>query len=141
MNRLVKGNITLSDGSELPTGSRVMVVNAALDTAIYSNPEVFKPWRFFETTDHQSSWQHVAVQHPSQLSFGYGKHACPGRFFASNELKIALAHMLLKYDWKMESIKDLFWENETSAIIRPDCVIQLRRREEEISLELPEKTA
>lgn len=139
MNRLVKGDITLSDGSTLPAGSRTMVVNAALDPAIYSDPETFQPWRFFNITDHQSSWQHVSVQYPSQLSFGYGKHACPGRFFASNELKIALAHMLLKYDWKMENTQKLFFENETSSIIQPDCKIELRRREEEMSLELPEK--
>jgi len=35
------------------------------------------------------------------IGFGHGMHACPGRFFAGNELKVALAHLLLKYDWKM----------------------------------------
>ncbi|KAI1778215.1 ent-kaurene oxidase [Hypoxylon cercidicola] len=32
------------------------------------------------------------------LGFGFGKHACPGRFFALNELKIFMAHLLLNYD-------------------------------------------
>jgi cytochrome P450 len=27
-----------------------------------------------------------------------GKHACPGRFFAGNELKAMMAHLLLHYD-------------------------------------------
>ena len=36
------------------------------------------------------------------LSFGHGRHACPGRFFAVNELKIAMAHLLLTYDIKSE---------------------------------------
>ncbi|KAF3803842.1 Cytochrome P450 monooxygenase ausG [Colletotrichum gloeosporioides] len=36
---------------------------------------------------------------PEILSFGHGKHACPGRFFASNEIKSALIHLLMKYDW------------------------------------------
>lgn len=32
------------------------------------------------------------------LGFGYGKHACPGRFFALNEVKIFVAHMLMNYE-------------------------------------------
>jgi cytochrome P450 len=32
------------------------------------------------------------------LGFGFGKYACPGRFFALNEMKIFMAHMLLNYD-------------------------------------------
>lgn len=32
------------------------------------------------------------------LSFGYGRHACPGRFFAVHEMKMLLAMILKKYD-------------------------------------------
>jgi cytochrome P450 len=32
-----------------------------------------------------------------------GKHACPGRFFAGNELKAMMVHLLLNYDVKFES--------------------------------------
>ena len=32
------------------------------------------------------------------LSFGHGKHSCPGRFFASQEMKLMLAHLLQHYD-------------------------------------------
>jgi cytochrome P450 len=35
---------------------------------------------------------------PEYIGFGYGIHACPGRFFAANEVKIALIFMLLNYD-------------------------------------------
>ncbi|KAK8030950.1 ent-kaurene oxidase [Apiospora arundinis] len=35
------------------------------------------------------------------MAFGYGKHACPGRFFAANEIKLILAHILLQYDLRM----------------------------------------
>ncbi|KAK7911789.1 ent-kaurene oxidase [Apiospora marii] len=34
----------------------------------------------------------------SFVTFGIGKHACPGRFFALNEIKILVAHMVLHYD-------------------------------------------
>jgi len=35
----------------------------------------------------------------NHLHFGYGKHACPGRFFASYELKMVLAELLLNYEF------------------------------------------
>jgi cytochrome P450 len=37
----------------------------------------------------------------TNLGFGYGKHACPGRFFAANEIKMILARLVLEYDIKM----------------------------------------
>ncbi|TKA77302.1 hypothetical protein B0A55_04341 [Friedmanniomyces simplex] len=32
------------------------------------------------------------------LNFGHGRHACPGRFFASAEVKLILASLILRYD-------------------------------------------
>lgn len=32
------------------------------------------------------------------LAFGHGRHACPGRFFAAQEMKLMLAYVLQKYD-------------------------------------------
>ena len=73
------------------------------------------------------------------MGFGYGEHACPGRFFASNEIKIALAHLLLKYDWSsVGDVKGNFWEFEASTVANPKCKVQLRRRKEEVNLDLPE---
>jgi len=34
----------------------------------------------------------------SFLAFGHSRHACPGRFFAANEIKLALAYMSTKYE-------------------------------------------
>ena len=36
------------------------------------------------------------------MTFGHGKFACPGRFFASNESKIILALLLLRYEVRFE---------------------------------------
>lgn len=35
------------------------------------------------------------------LAFGHGQHACPGRFFAANEVKIVLAIILTKYEFEL----------------------------------------
>lgn len=53
----------------------------------------------------QDGGKHVSNQFVStsanHLGFGHGVHACPGRFFASTEVKVALCHILLKYDIKL----------------------------------------
>jgi len=41
----------------------------------------------------------VTTSH-QHLPFGHGRHACPGRFFVSHELKMIFAFMLLNYDFK-----------------------------------------
>ena len=38
----------------------------------------------------------------SFLPFGHGRHSCPGRFFASQEMKLMLAHIVMNYDVKID---------------------------------------
>ncbi|KAF2177794.1 ent-kaurene oxidase [Zopfia rhizophila CBS 207.26] len=40
----------------------------------------------------------------SFLGFGFGKHACPGRFFALNEMKLFVAYLVQHYD--IEHLKE-----------------------------------
>lgn len=37
---------------------------------------------------------------PTYHPFGHGRHACPGRFFAANELKLLLAYMVMNYEFE-----------------------------------------
>ena len=39
---------------------------------------------------------------PDSLTFGHGNHACPGRFFASNEIKIVLIELLRSWDFRLK---------------------------------------
>ena len=48
--------------------------------------------------DAKSNSAQLVATSSDHLAFGHGKHACPGRFFAANEVKIALIMMLLQYD-------------------------------------------
>ncbi|CAG8470419.1 2523_t:CDS:10 [Gigaspora margarita] len=41
----------------------------------------------------------------SFITFGGGKHACPGRFFAVNEIKMGLHKLILKYNIRTENGK------------------------------------
>jgi cytochrome P450 len=60
----------------------------------------FYPWRYSEvrqTSGEEYKHQFVSVDNDS-LTFGMGPHACPGRFFASNEIKVVVTELLKRYD-------------------------------------------
>lgn len=102
MNRAVIEDARLSDGTVLPKGSTVIIASNYMDPDIYEYPEKFDAARFLDLrqkTGHESKWQFVSPS-SAHLLFGLGCHACPGRFFAANEIKILLSHLLLLYDWR-----------------------------------------
>lgn len=76
-----------------------------MDANLHIDPENFDGFRFYKLrqSGNQSELAHAQFVSANErdLSFGYGKHACPGRFFAVNEIKMILARILLHYDVKM----------------------------------------
>lgn len=97
-------DVTLHDGVVLRKGTYTIsgpLVNH--DESTYEDPYHFDGYRYLKMRQRpgeENKWQFVTTQ-PEHMGFGHGMHACPGRFFASNELKVALMHMLMKYDWKL----------------------------------------
>ncbi|KAL9094392.1 MAG: hypothetical protein Q9165_003242 [Trypethelium subeluteriae] len=126
------------DGRKIPEGTHIKIVtDANFDANVYPVPETFDPYRFLklrEQPGQENNWQFVTLS-PESLGFGYGVHACPGRFFASNEVKIALCWMLLKYDWRLE--EGTTPQNimvGTEVIADPTVKLMYRRRTEEVDL-------
>ncbi|KAI0076796.1 cytochrome P450 [Panus rudis PR-1116 ss-1] len=127
--------ITLSTGHRIPPGQIIVATASAMhrNEDHYPNPEVFDPFRFSnmregdvgETTKHQ-----FVSTSTDYIAFGHGKHACPGRFFAANELKAMLAHTILSYDMKFEKEgvrpEDL-WVGE-SCVPNPLTPVLFRKR-------------
>lgn len=94
------------------------------DPAFYESPLEFRPLRFSEprenflaqqrleaskisdSTSSTSTMQtaldlkttSLVTTSDSYLAFGHGRHACPGRFFAAQEMKLMLAYVLQNYD-------------------------------------------
>lgn len=126
MRREVHADMTLSDGTFLRKGSQIMVTGLShWDPDVYPNPHQWDGYRFYrqqqqppsqkeeqsqqeEKDKSQQQGQHFQSQQtaavttsPDHIAFGHGAHACPGRFFAVNEAKIALAHLVMKYDWEI----------------------------------------
>ena len=60
-----------------------------------------------------------------------GTHACPGRFFASNEIKIAFAEVLLKWDVRLKPGEGRPANLYTDTNVMPNMKgeVQMRRRE------------
>lgn len=104
MNRGAVTSRTLSDGTILPKGASIAVPTLSMvDGNLYPSPERFDGYRFVrlrQQPGNEGRCQYVATS-SEHLGFGHGKHACPGRFFAANELKIVLSHLLMKFDWKL----------------------------------------
>ena len=142
MNRYVQRKLELSDGTVIPKGSRLSVAGAYADPAVYENPEKFDAFRFARKRlepGQTNTWGHVATS-PSHMLFGHGQHACPGRFFASNEIKVALCHLLLKYDFDLlDGEAPPAYRVEGSNSVSLEGKICMRRRKEEINLDLEEK--
>ncbi|KAL4972047.1 cytochrome P450 [Aspergillus desertorum] len=139
MHRLAEKTIKLSDGTVIPKRSNLIVSSQRMwDVSIYPSPEKFDPYRFLrlrETPGHETSAQFVSPS-PEHMGFGFGKHACPGRYFAANEIKIALCHILLKYDFQLteawKNPRPIAWGMGLSA--EPRAMMEIRRKKEDIQL-------
>lgn len=106
MNRTAIKRVTLPSGLVLEKGDRCMAdLGSMVDPEVYENPEVFDGYRYLRMREDPKleSKAHLVSTSSIHLGFGHGKHACPGRFFASNEVKILLCHLLYKYDWDIDS--------------------------------------
>ncbi|KAI1491320.1 cytochrome P450 [Biscogniauxia mediterranea] len=107
MNRFVTDDLTLSNGLHLKRGERVVVDSSAMwDSASwsgYADARRWDPYRFLTMRSEEGKENGALLVSTSagHLGFGHGEHSCPGRFFAANEIKIALCHLLVKYDWKL----------------------------------------
>ncbi|KAF4852517.1 Cytochrome P450 monooxygenase eqxH [Colletotrichum siamense] len=105
MNRTAIKRVTLPSGLVLEEGDRCMAdLGSMVDPEVYENPEVFDGYRYLRMREDPKleSKAHLVSTSSIHLGFGHGKHACPGRFFASNEVKVLLCHLLYKYDWKID---------------------------------------
>ncbi|RYP10388.1 hypothetical protein DL764_000722 [Monosporascus ibericus] len=110
-NRLVqKAPLKLSDGMVLPPGTHFSVASDAIlhdpeHLPGGGNPEQFDPFRYARLREDPRHPENLsrfqfAMTDSSSLHFGHGKFACPGRFFASQEIKLLLISLLLRYEFK-----------------------------------------
>ncbi|KAG5651716.1 hypothetical protein H0H81_007721 [Sphagnurus paluster] len=136
MERKLLKDFTFSDGTFVPKGHVITVASFAThhDEENYSDPNMFDGFRFARMSDSENEAfnRHQAVTLASEyVVFGNGRHACPGRFFAVNELKAFLVHVLLNYDVKLidqnERPADLWYSYWSSPDPKAEIMYRKRR--------------
>ncbi|PPR05227.1 hypothetical protein CVT24_010333 [Panaeolus cyanescens] len=109
MSRVAVNDYTFSNGTTVPKGTTVAVsvTSTHFDEQVFANALTFDPLRFFKLREHAESKDggrkfDFVNTGLDALGFGHGRHACPGRYFASSELKLMLALIATTYDVKTE---------------------------------------
>ncbi|KAI5923016.1 cytochrome P450 [Camillea tinctor] len=96
------GNGDGNTNTRLPRGTKVGVSGYCVhrDAEVYADPERYDAFRFVGAGGEGKGKGNERLVHTSEtfMSFSHGAHACPGRFFAANQLKIALAHIVWLYE-------------------------------------------
>nr|J7FJH1.1 RecName: Full=Cytochrome P450 monooxygenase idtQ; AltName: Full=Indole-diterpene biosynthesis cluster protein Q [Claviceps paspali]AFO85417.1 P450 monooxygenase [Claviceps paspali] len=100
--RIAMQDFTFSNGLHIPKGSFIFTPNAPIfqDERHYSNPKIFDGFRFAKMRDDPKLKLtcDLATVGEYSLNFGLGRHACPGRYLASDEVKLSLIHLLQNFD-------------------------------------------
>lgn len=109
--RVTTAPLTLSTGHTLPRGTRYgfaayALQNSPLAPFLSSSstpPSQFDGNRYYNLRKggQENKYQFVTTSAES-LNFGHGNHACPGRFFASNEIKVVLIHLLRGWELRFK---------------------------------------
>ena len=119
MRRAVK-SYTFSNGTVIPPGTFVGYATHAVhqDSQVYPRAQEFIATRFSDLRagTEESIKHQTATPTPEWLIFGVGKHACPGRFFAVNEIKSMLVYLVQNWDVRFDDGKyagkaGIEWEN------------------------------
>jgi cytochrome P450 len=117
--RLAMRPFTFSNGITVPAGTVVAAPLSAIhtDAEIYPNPDEFDGFRFAKLRerdgDGMTNRHQTGTTSITHMPFGHGRLACPGRFFATLEMKALLAHIVITYDLKLE---------EGKKVPRPFCI-------------------
>ena len=94
------------DGTKVPKGTHIFTNQIAyqMQDEVFPNPDNFDPWRMYKLRmarkEEELKHQYVMTS-DKNLHFGHGKHACPGRFFAANEVKTLLVLLLMRFDMSL----------------------------------------
>lgn len=147
---IAPGGITLGDDLHVPYGVRVAAPTYSIHTDPKYYPDRPHTWDAFRFSrpreDYLSRVQaganatdlQKALEQKNQaliatgsewLAFGHGRHSCPGRFFASQEMKLLIAHVVMNYDIKVEGGRPENLKINGAVVPSDDAEIFVRLRQ------------
>ncbi|EYB26844.1 hypothetical protein FG05_09195 [Fusarium graminearum] len=106
--KVMTDDFKTQDGHHLPKGTLLSFnsFQAQTDDELYEDGLKYDPFRFSRIREEAASRGEKAppatfvTTSPEFLTFGHGKHACPGRFLIDFEMKMILAYIVKNYDIK-----------------------------------------
>ena len=100
----MKEEMVLSDGLRLPAGAHIEFAIAPIQHDDTVDADHFDGFRFYRMRQQKSqAHRHqFSTTSASSLHFGHGQNSCPGRFMASNVIKMVLGKLLTDFDFKLE---------------------------------------
>ncbi|EGD90499.2 hypothetical protein H112_01960 [Trichophyton rubrum D6] len=130
LERKALREVVLPNGMKLPKGTNVAVDSSMMwDPEIYPNPTAYDGYRFVRLRQAGHGTAALVSTSHDHIAFGIGKPICPGRFFAANELKVALANILLNYDVEIAGErKPKIVEIGFEMLCDPEAKLMVKRR-------------
>ncbi|RBR26346.1 uncharacterized protein FIESC28_00846 [Fusarium coffeatum] len=103
--RAAVADMTLPDGTFVPKGTKLEINTCSIhaDKDFYENPKEFDGLRFYKMRQgpgQENKYKYSSVGR-DDLSWGFGRHACPGRYLSAVNIKLILAELLMNYDIKL----------------------------------------
>jgi cytochrome P450 len=103
LRKVVASNLVTPDGIALPKGGMVSILLTSQHDSDFfgDDPLKFNPFRYAEMRERGEEGASFVSLGERFLPFGYGRHACPGRFLLEFELKMILAYLLINYEFEL----------------------------------------
>lgn len=133
-----KNGFTFSNGLHLRRGACFAfdITGQEMDPALWGDPHKFVPFRFSDARARAAPGDRkvwfTSTSPKDAMQFGYGKHSCPGRGFATLMLKIFLATML--HEMEVEPLEGAEFPNQIDrgTVSAPPTDVKLRFRKRQL---------
>lgn len=134
---VAREGVKLPDNTTISQGNTLAICSWGIthDESIYPDADNFVYDRFvqYQNTGEEGhveakSLRQASQVEPSYLVWGFGRHTCPGRFFALAMIKMIVSHMLIHYDIQpLAKRPQDMWVDHSPRPMR-NVTIRVRRR-------------